>query len=197
MSKFIIIASICLLFIYKNAFSNLNQHRILKYLESFISLKSEFIQINNNGDVLSGSVIILRPGKIRVEYNEMPLLLISDGKKIATINKEIRSVSYFNLEDLPISLLLFDNLSEKVKFSRIKELDNQIRVQLNKKDSDSLGFVEIIFESNPFLMKKWTIYNNQQKTEVLLNNLQLNTSYDSKLFNIEKEDPKRKFFGDN
>lgn len=197
MSKFIIIASICLLLIYKNAFSNLNQQRILKYLESFISLKSEFIQINNNGDVLSGSVIILRPGKIRVEYNEMPLLLISDGKKIATINKEIRSVSYFNLKDLPISLLLFDNLSEKVKFSKIKELDNQIRVQLNKKDSDSQGFVEIIFESNPFLMKKWTIYNNQQKTEVLLNNLQLNTSYDSKLFNIEKEDPRRKFFGDN
>ena len=197
MSKFIIIASICLLFIYKNAFSNLNQNRILKYLESFISLKSEFIQINNNGDVLSGNVIILRPGKIRVEYNEIPLLLISDGKKIATINKEIRSIAYFNLKDLPITLLLFNNLSEKVEFSKIKELDNQIRVQLNEKDGNSKGFIEIIFESNPFLMKKWTIYNNQQKTEVLLNNLKLNTFDDSQLFNIEKEDPQRKFFGDN
>lgn len=197
MSKFIIIASICLLFIYKNAFSNLNQNRILKYLESFISLKSEFIQINNNGDVLSGTVIILRPGKIRVEYNEMPLLLISDGKKIATINKEIRSIGYFDLRDFPISLLLFDNLSEKIEFSKIKELDNQIRVQLNKKDGDDQGFIEIIFEKNPFLMKKWTIYNNQQKTEVLLNNLQLNTFNDSNLFNIEKENPQRKFFGDN
>ena len=29
--------------------------------------------------------------------------------------------------------------------SKIKELDNQIRVQLNKKDNDSQGFVEIIF----------------------------------------------------
>ena len=82
MFKLRIIILFLIIFVYKSSFSNTNEQKILKYLQNFDSLKSDFIQVNNNGNVLSGKITILRPGKVRVEYNEIPLLIISDGKKL-------------------------------------------------------------------------------------------------------------------
>ena len=72
--------------------------KILNYLQSFDSLKSDFIQVNSNGDVLSGKISILRPGKVRVDYNELPILIISDGKKLASINKELESITFYRIK---------------------------------------------------------------------------------------------------
>ena len=41
------------LVIYSDSFSNTNKEKVLNYLESFDSLKTEFVQVNNNGDILS------------------------------------------------------------------------------------------------------------------------------------------------
>ena len=68
--------------IYNKSFADLNTDKIINYLDKFSTLKSNFIQINNNGDILTGSILLLRPGKFRVEYNEIPLLIMSDGKKL-------------------------------------------------------------------------------------------------------------------
>ena len=52
---------------------------VLKYLSQFHSLQTDFIQINNNGSISSGKIFLKRPGKIRIEYKDQPLLIISDG----------------------------------------------------------------------------------------------------------------------
>ena len=67
MFKLRIIILFLIIFVYKSSFSNTNEQKILKYLQNFDSLKSDFIQVNNNGNVLSGKITILRPGKVRVE----------------------------------------------------------------------------------------------------------------------------------
>jgi outer membrane lipoprotein-sorting protein len=117
--RFIILFLI--IFVYKSSLSNVNEERVLKYLQNFDSLKSDFIQVNNNGNVLSGKISILRPGKVRVEYKEIPILIISDGKKIASINKELDSITFYRIKDIPLALLLFKNFSlDNIK---ILELD--------------------------------------------------------------------------
>ena len=68
-----IIILILTIFVYKSSIAEVNEQKILKYLQNFNSLMSDFIQVNNNGDVLSGKISISRPGKVRVEYNEVPL----------------------------------------------------------------------------------------------------------------------------
>ena len=82
MLKYKVIILFLLFFVYKSSFSNNNEQKILNYLQNFNSLESDFIQVNNNGNVLSGKISILRPGKVRVEYNDIPLLIVSDGKKL-------------------------------------------------------------------------------------------------------------------
>ena len=198
MFKLRIIILFLIIFVYKSSFSNTNEQKILKYLQNFDSLKSDFIQVNNNGNVLSGKITILRPGKVRVEYNEIPLLIISDGKKIASINKELDSITFYRIKDIPLALLLFKNFSLKnVQILDYFDLENQLQIRLKEKDKESEDFIDILFEKNTFTLKKWTVFNGKSnKTEVLLENVRLNDKINKKNFEIEEDDPRHPIWRD-
>ena len=198
MFKLRIIILFLIIFVYKSSFSDTNEQKILKYLQNFDSLKSDFIQVNNNGNVLSGKITILRPGKVRVEYNEIPLLIISDGKKIASINKELDSITFYRIKDIPLALLLFKNFSLKnVQILDYFDLENQLQIRLKEKDKESEDFIDILFEKNTFTLKKWTIFKSKSnKTEVLLENVRLNHKINKKIFEIEEDDPRHPIWRD-
>ena len=198
MFKLRIIILFLIIFVYKSSFSNTNEQKILRYLQNFDSLKSDFIQVNNNGNVLSGKITILRPGKVRVEYNEIPLLIISDGKKIASINKELDSITFYRIKDIPLALLLFKNFSLKnVQILDYFDLENQLQIRLKEKDKEGEDFIDILFEKNTFTLKKWTVFNGKSnKTEVLLENVRLNDKINKKIFEIEEDDPRHPIWRD-
>lgn len=198
MFKLRIIILFLIIFVYKSSFSNTNEQKILKYLQNFDSLKSDFIQVNNNGNVLSGKITILRPGKVRVEYNEIPLLIISDGKKIASINKELDSITFYRIKDIPLALLLFKNFSLKnVQILDYFDLENQLQIRLKEKDKEDEDFIDILFEKNTFTLKKWTVFKSKSnKTEVLLENVKLNDKINKKIFEIEEDDPRHPIWRD-
>ena len=140
MLKYKVIILFLLFFVYKSSFSNNNEQKILNYLQNFNSLESDFIQVNNNGNVLSGKISILRPGKVRVEYNDIPLLIVSDGKKIASINKELDSITFYRIQDIPLALLLFKNFNlDNIRILEYSDLENQLRVRFKEKDKKKIG----------------------------------------------------------
>ena len=155
-------------------------------------MKSNFIQVNTNGDILTGKIALIRPGKFRIEYNETSLLIISDGKKVAVINKDIKSISFYSLKDLPESMILFKDISlNAIHLLKSKNLENRIEITFttNKKKNDEV--IQITFEKQPLIMKKWSIDGiNETKTEIMFNNLLLDNQIDVKLFDIEREDPR-------
>ena len=65
---------------------------------------------------------------------------------------------------------------------------------VTKKRKDE-SFLEIAFEKNPFLMKKWTIFQNPtNKIEVLLNTLVINEKNLSQVLILTKKILDQKFF---
>ena len=149
--------------IYSDSFSNTNKEKVLDYLESFNSLKSKFVQVNNNGDILSGALYLSRPGKFRIEYDQIPLLLICDSNRLAVINKNIKSISFHKFNEIPAGALLFKKLSLKgIQIIKIKEGENMLSVSLRDSKLKDKGVVEILFELRPFIMKKWTLYNKDK-----------------------------------
>ena len=181
-----------IIILYNKSFSDVNTDKIINYLSSFNTLKSNFIQVNTNGDILTGKIALIRPGKFRIEYNETSLLIISDGKKVAVINKDIKSVSFYSLKDLPASIILFKDISlNAIHLLKSKNLENRIEITFttNKKKNDEV--IQITFEKQPLIMKKWSIDGiNETKTEIMFNNLLLDNQIDVKLFDIEREDPR-------
>ena len=193
-----IIILILTIFVYKSSIAEVNEQKILKYLQNFNSLISDFIQVNNNGDVLSGKISISRPGKVRVEYNEVPLLIISDGKKIASINKELKSITFYRIKDIPLALLLFKNFSlDNVQILDYSDFENQLRIRLKEKNKNSEGFIDVLFEKNTFTLKKWIVFTNKvNKTEVLLENIKLNVNIQNEIFQIDESDPRHPIWRD-
>lgn len=181
-----------IIILYNKSFSDVNTDKIINYLSSFNTLKSNFIQVNSNGDILTGKVALIRPGKFRVEYNEISVLIISDGRKVAVINKDIKNISFYSLKDLPASMILFNDISLKnMHLLKSKNLENRIEVtfRTNKKKNDEK--IHVTFEKQPLIMKKWEIDRlDKNKTEIMFNNLLLDNEIDLKLFDIEREDPR-------
>ena len=181
-----------IIFLYNKSFSDVNTDKIINYLSSFNTLKSNFIQVNSNGDVLTGKVALIRPGKFRVEYNEISVLIISDGRKVAVINRDIKNISFYSLKDLPASMILFKDISlNNIHLLKSKNLENRIEITFstNKKKDDEK--IHITFEKQPLIMKKWEINRlDNNKTEIMFNNLLLDNEIDLKLFDIEREDPR-------
>jgi len=190
---------IILILIYKNSFSNVNQERILKYLQNFDSLSSDFIQVNNNGSVLTGKLFISRPGMVRVEYNEIPLLLISDNKKMASVNKDLDSITFYRIQDIPVALLLYKDFKLKtLKILDFIDFENQFKLKIKEKKEENPGYIEIIFEKNTFTLKKWIVFKDKlNKTEVLLQNLKLNEKLNKKIFDIDSVDPRHPIWRNN
>ena len=190
LKKILIICFIIVL--YNKSFSDVNTDKIINYLSSFDTLKSNFIQVNSNGDILTGKVALIRPGKFRVEYNEISVLIISDGRKVAVINRDIKNISFYSLKDLPASMILFKDISlNNIHLLNSKNLENRIEITFstNKKKDDEK--IQITFEKQPLIMKKWEIARlDNNKTEIMFNNLLLDNEIDLKLFDIEREDPR-------
>ena len=110
--------------LYNKSFSDVNTDKIINYLSSFNTLKSNFIQVN-------------------------------------------------------IHLLKSKNLENRIEitFSTTKNKDDEK--------------IHITFEKQPLIMKKWEIDRlNNNKTQIMFNNLLLDNQIDSKLFDIEREDPR-------
>ena len=93
-------------------------------------------------------------------------------------------------------MLLYNDFElEKVKILNYREKDNNLFLNLTEKKFAEEGFVEIIFEKNPFQMKKWTVISNDQsKTEVLLNNLEFDLEIKKNKFDISEEDPRNQLW---
>ena len=193
MIKNILLIIVIYIFIHNNSFSNVNRDRIINYLEEFNTLKADFVQINNNGDVVSGKFYIQRPGKFRIEYNQIPLLILSDSKRLAVINKKIKSISFHNFSEIPAGILLFKKLSLKnIEISNLLENDNIVSVNIKNTKFENYGFLEILFEIDPFIMKKWTLFKKDRtKTEVFFNNLFFENNLSPALFDISREDPRK------
>lgn len=171
-------------------------NEILSYFESFRSLTADFLQVNNNGNVSSGKILLKKPGKIRVEYDKSPILIISDGKKLATINKKLGTIGFFNIEDIPVKILLYEKIDKSsVKFLDLKEQENIISVKVKESSSGNDAILEIIFEKKPFRIVKWTVFNNNKtKTEIVLSKIKYDTPIKNSNFDLDLVDPRNPFW---
>ena len=81
---------------------------------------------------------------------------------------------------------------KKVKILKLVENESTLLVEISSTNFEDKGIIEILFETKPFRMKKWTVLKvDRTKTEVFFDNLHLNKNLPSKLFNIELEDPRK------
>ena len=200
MEKTIKLIRIFFIFTILTAFQNQPREvdKIIYFLNNLDTLSSEFVQINSVGEVTHGKILINKPSKFRIEYNDPnDILIICDGFKVAIINNKLKSFSTYSIADTPLNFFLKEKItSESFEIIDFQKKENLFIVEIMSKIDKDSGKIKFIFEENPFQLKKWILYNpNGDKIGVTLDNLRINPKIDDKLFEIK--DPNNKIFLEN
>ena len=168
--------------------------KIKKYLNNISSLKSDFTQISGDGSITYGSIFMKKPDKFRIVFHKpQNEILVSDGKKIALINKKINTISMYSIDQIPFNFLLSEHISFKnYNISETTNKNNILSFKVSEKTQKGKK-IKLIFEKKPLNLKKWEIEDPQGNLiQISLNNLSTNITLENRKFLIV--DPRKNPF---
>ncbi|MDC3090991.1 outer membrane lipoprotein carrier protein LolA [Rickettsiales bacterium] len=170
--------------------------KISDFFNSFNTISADFIQLSSDGEKKTGILKIKKPNKAKIEYlSPSNILLISDGLKLAVINKKLESISIYKKDELPLDLFLNNNsFMNKENIVNYFDKENIIEIELSLNDLKNQRNVVFFFEKKPLQLKKWIIKEvNGSETVMYLNNIIFNEEISKREFTIT--DPRKIPFG--
>lgn len=166
---------------------------ILKKVETAYNkiktLKAEFAQFNSKteNDLQTGLLYLSRPGKMRLVYQKgSPLEFYANNGYFVYHDKDLKEVSYFDLNQTPVSLILKKELKfddKEFVVTAIQDILDEYKVTAHKKGAKELGSLTLIIDKDTLLLKQWEVLDMQGvKSTVSLFNIEQNVSVDKNLF---------------
>jgi outer membrane lipoprotein-sorting protein len=79
---------------------------VAQSLKATTSLSADFTQTGADGRVLTGRMILARPGKIRFQYDKARLLIVGNGRTLTFVDYAVNQVSQWPVRSTPLGILL-------------------------------------------------------------------------------------------
>jgi outer membrane lipoprotein-sorting protein len=178
-----------------NAFSAAQRaslDRINSYFNSVTNLVGNFVQVGPDGSRSEGKLYILKPGKVRFEYDPpSPVELIADGNSVAVRDRKLATQDIYPLSQTPLRFLLTDkvNLLRDANVVGVYQDELFVSVAIEEKHPVTGTYrLLIMFGAQDFQLKQWTVTDQQgYDTTVAVFNLDPSQKPDPKLFHINYE----------
>lgn len=167
-------------------------NKIENHLNSVGSMKADFTQISADGGVSNGTFFMVRPGRLRWQYEPpVPLLIIGSKGKIQYHDLELDTVSYVDMDETLAGLMARGDIKLTDADIVVKSYTNTngvIRIQLQKKGKPEDGSLTLVLNENPMELRKFEVIDgSNQKTTISLNNTIYDVKLSDKLFEFEKK----------
>ena len=136
-----------------------------KYFFNLGSIKGEFTQIDQIGNITKGIFYSNGEGSIRFEYSTPPEMLIIINKGIFSIReKKDSQVNHYSLEDSPIANLLSKELTLDSFHINSLEIAGKIAtIELRTKKSSLRNSIFITADYPQPILRQWKIIDTQKK----------------------------------
>tara|TARA_B000000609_G_C24058517_1_gene285254 strand:+ start:114 stop:710 length:597 start_codon:yes stop_codon:yes gene_type:complete len=136
-----------------------------KYFFNLGSIKGEFTQIDQIGNITKGIFYSNGKGSIRFEYSTPPEMLIIINKGIFSIReKKDSQVNHYSLEDSPIANLLSKELTLDSFHINSLEIAGRIAtIELRTKKSSLRNSIFITADYPQPILRQWKIIDTQKK----------------------------------
>jgi outer membrane lipoprotein-sorting protein len=158
------------------------------WLNRLSSLKARFVQIAQNGASAEGTGWIVRPGRMRFEYDPPePLLLVASYGQFFYFDRQLKQATTLPIGATPLGILLRDDLrlSGDVTVSRVDRGGGLLRITLFRTGRPAEGSLTLVFDQDPVELKQWAVVDAQgQETRVSLFQTQFGGRYPSMLFDF-------------
>ena len=169
---------------------------ISRYFNSFRTAQADFTQVNPDGSISTGRLMIHRPGRVRFEYDapEQTLVMASAGSVNIFDSRSNQGPSSYPLSRTPLNLIL----SDTVDLSRNRMVVNHVEdgpttvVTAQDPAHPEYGNIRLVFSANPTELRQWVVTDDTgRETTVILGTLRTGVSLGSLLFNLDAEMQRR------
>ena len=160
--------------------------RVSAYLNSMHTLEGSFVQIDPDGGIDQGAFYILKPGRMRFEYEPpSPVLIVSDGSTVAVQNRRLNTLDHYPLWTTPLKLLLSDdvNLKHNSLITGVERQTGALVIQARSEKSRSRGNITLVFAAPELELRQWTVVDDQGlSTTVSLRDVRQDANLQDSLF---------------
>jgi outer membrane lipoprotein-sorting protein len=160
--------------------------RVESYLNSIQTLRARFVQVASNGGTAEGTLLIKRPGKLKLDYAPpSKQMIITTSNFVAYVDKDAKQTSYQDLNSSLAGILVRPQvkLSGDIRVTDVTRSPGVIRVRLVLAKEPDAGSITLVFSDNPLELRQWLVVDPQGNTvEVTLQNAQFGVPIDDKEF---------------
>ena len=170
--------------------------RVEAYLNAITSLQARFLQVGPDGTSVEGTAYLLRPGRLRLDYDPpSPILVIADDGQLVYYDKELKQASYVSVDSTPAGVLVRPKVrldGDDLKVTKVSHGPGVVAVTVAKADDQAQGDITLVFTDKPFALRKWIVRDARgDLTQVSLFDAQTDVTFDPNLFHFS--DPKNQF----
>lgn len=162
------------------------------------TIKAKFAQFNSKikDDLQTGDLYLSKPGKMRLVYDKgSPLEFYAIDGYLIYHDKDLKEVSYFDLNQTPVALILKEKLSfndPEFVVTDVQDVLDEYFVSAHKKDAEELGTLTLVIDKDTLELKQWDVVDMQGvKSTVSLYDIEKNVPVKNTLFQFKnpyKED---------
>ncbi len=160
-----------------------------KYLNSIGGLKGSFVQMAN-GKTESGLFSMLRPGRVRLDYKNAPIQLISDGKDLYFYDKSLDQITTVPLTSTPAGILVRKRIDLQNSDINVSETSNDKKtftLKMNLRNQEGLGYMSVVFNKSPVKLNSWSVVDaTGNQTDVVFSNLKSKTDFGKNYFQLSR-----------
>ena len=164
--------------------------QVQQHLAQTQSMVAGFSQTDRNGRVLTGTLTLKKPGKIRFQYQQgVPILIVGDGRALTFVDYSVRQVQRWPIGNSPLGILLNPNAD----ISRVARLapggdPRFLSVEAADPRHPEYGRITLIFDHNPaapagLMLQGWVALDAQNnRTTVRLSGQRFNVPVSDSTF---------------
>jgi outer membrane lipoprotein-sorting protein len=159
------------------------------YLNSITGLSGDFKQTAAKKKD-SGKFYMLRPGKVRLDYDKTAIQLISDGKDLYFFDKSLDQITTVPLNATPAGILVRKNIdlqNADISVSNTGKGKDDFWLTMHLRGQEGLGNMRVVFSDNPVALKSWTVTDaTGAKTDVSFSDMKTKTDFGKNFFQIQR-----------
>lgn len=164
---------------------------VSQYFNDMTTLTGRFEQIDPDGKVKRGKVLVAKPGRFRFEYSRPSReVVISDGSLLAIQDRDLKTEETYELTNTPFRMLLRENvdLLSDAQVLQVKVEPTQTSLVLRDKDPDVAAAIKVVVTTAPEMALRGWITRDAQglETKVILSDVSHGETLNPALFLRER-----------
>lgn len=125
---------------------NAQLNRAAGALRAISTLRADFTQTDRNGQTLAGTLALRNPGRIRFQYTDANMLVVSNGRTLSVIDYEVQQVERWPIRNSPLGALLDPN-RDISRYGRVVPTNSPgvISIRVDDPDRPEIPQITLIF----------------------------------------------------